>query len=217
MGNIVAAAAAVVKPYNATAAGTAHTLFEDIQAIITGALLASLGVAMLAGAGLITGGVVGVAFLLHYASGVSFGTLLIAVNLPFYLLALHKKGWKFALKTFSAVLLVSLFAELLPLVFRFSHINALYAAAMGGLLAGVGMLVLFRHNASLGGFNILALYLQDRFGWHVGLTQLAIDSAILLTSFAAIPPALAAISLAGAAVLNLLLAINHRLDRYQAI
>ncbi|MBB3233032.1 YitT family protein [Halomonas stenophila] len=39
---------------------------------------------------------------------------------------------------------------------------------MGGSLIGLGMRVLFRHRTSLGGINILALFLQQRHGWRAG-------------------------------------------------
>ncbi|WP_051155294.1 YitT family protein [Noviherbaspirillum massiliense] len=194
-----------------------HTLLEDLQAIVAGTMLMSLGVTLFGKAGLITGGVVGLGFLLHYATGIGFGKLFFIINLPFYILAFRKMGWQFVLKTFSAVLLLSIFSELMPLVLRIESLTPLYAAAMGGLLTGVALLVLFRHKASLGGFNILVLYLQERFGWRVGLVQLVLDSMILLLSTLTIPFSAVAISLAGAAVLNLTLAINHRPGRYIAM
>lgn len=48
---------------------------------------------------------------------------------------------------------------------------------------GLGMLILFRHRSSLGGFNVLCLFIQDRFGISVGKSQMAIDGLILLASF----------------------------------
>lgn len=194
-----------------------HSLFEDLQALITGTLLVSLGVALLGKAGLITGGTVGIAFLLHYMTGISFGKLFFVINLPFYYLAVKKMGWKFTLKTFGAVFLLSAFSELLPLVFRLEALNPLYAAVMGGLLCGVGLLVLFRHKASLGGINVLVLYLQERYGLRAGLVQLGLDTAILALSIPKISLASVAISLLGAAMLNMTLAINHRPGRYMAI
>ncbi|GAB3551503.1 YitT family protein [Noviherbaspirillum agri] len=194
-----------------------HTLFEDIQALLTGTLLVSLGVALLGKASLITGGTVGIAFLLHYLTDISFGKLFFAINLPFYYLAVRKMGWKFTLKTFSAVFLLSAFSEMLPLVFSVDKLNTLYAAAMGGLLCGVGLLVLFRHRSSLGGINVLVLYLQERYGLRAGLVQLGLDATILLLSIPMISLTSVAISLLGAAMLNLTLAINHKPGRYMAI
>lgn len=194
-----------------------HTLLEDAQALLAGTLLISLGVALLGHAGLITGGTVGLAFLLHYLTGISFGKLFFAINLPFYALAMKKMGREFALKTLGAIALLSLLSELIPLVLQLERINGLYAAAMGGLLMGVGILILFRHRASLGGLNILVLYLQERFGWRAGLVQLGLDAAILLSSLLMIQATAVAVSLLGAAVLNISLAINHRPGRYMAI
>lgn len=194
-----------------------HSLFEDMLAMVTGTLLVSLGVAMLGKASLITGGAVGIAFLLHYLTGLSFGKLFFAINLPFYILAVKKMGWKFTLKTFAAVFLLSSFSELLPSVVKLENLNPVYAAIMGGLLCGVGLLVLFRHRASLGGINILVLYLQERYGVRAGVTQLALDAAITLLSLPMISAQAVLISLLGAAMLNMTLAINHRPGRYMAI
>lgn len=194
-----------------------HSLFEDAQALLTGTLLVSLGVAMLGEANLITGGTVGIAFLLHYVTGVSFGKLFFAINVPFYFLAVKKMGWRFTLKTFAAVFLLSAFSEMLPYVFSMDTLNPLYGATMGGLLCGVGLLVLFRHRASLGGINVLVLYLQERYGLRAGLVQLGLDASILMLSIPLISWAAVAISLLGAAMLNLTLAINHKPGRYMAI
>lgn len=194
-----------------------HSLFEDIQALATGTLLVSLGVALLGKASLITGGTVGIAFLLHYVTGLSFGKLFFAINLPFYYLAIKKMGWKFTLKTFAAVFLLSAFSEFLPLVLDVEKLNPVYAAVMGGLLCGVGLLVLFRHRASLGGINVLVLYLQERYGLRAGLVQLGLDATILLLSLTQIGFFAVAVSLLGAAMLNMTLAINHKPGRYMAI
>lgn len=194
-----------------------HSKFEDAQALVTGTLLVSLGVTLLGEARLITGGTVGIAFLLHYLTGLSFGKLFFAVNLPFYYLAVRKMGWVFTLKTFAAVGLLSLFIEMLPLVLELERLDTFYGAVMGGMLCGVGLLVLFRHKASLGGINVLVLWLQERFGWRAGHVQLALDAAILLLSIPMISLQAVAISLLGAAALNLILATNHRPERYMAI
>ena len=194
-----------------------HSLFEDVQALITGTLLVSLGVALLGKASLITGGTVGIAFLLHYFTGVSFGKLFFVINLPFYYLAIKKMGWTFTLTTFGAVFLLSAFSELLPLVLKVEMLDPLYASIMGGLLCGVGLLVLFRHKASLGGINIAVLYLQQRYGWRAGKVQMGIDCLIVLLALWVVEPGAILVSILGAVILNLTLAINHRPGRYSAI
>ena len=193
-----------------------HSVLDDLQALVGGAMLVALGVTLMNSAGLVTGGVAGLCLLLHYATGIGFGKIFLVLRLPFYPFGLRKLGWRFTLKTLGAVLLFSLSSDLLPGVLQLARVHPLYAALMGGMLVGVGLLMLFRHRASLGGFNILCIWLQERFGWRAGLVQLAIDALILLASLALLTPASWMLSLAGTAVLNLTLAINHRPGRYLA-
>jgi uncharacterized membrane-anchored protein YitT (DUF2179 family) len=194
-----------------------HTAFEDAQAIVTGALFIALGVAMFAKAGLLAGGTAGLAFLIHYATGWRFGAVFFVINLPFYWLALRAMGRAFTLKTFCAVAALSLFTELMPQVVRFESLQPLYAGVMGGFLIGAGLLMLFRHQASLGGINILALYLQQWQGWRAGKVQMAIDCMIVLSALALVEPTLIAISVLGAVALNLVVAVNHKPGRYLGV
>ncbi len=194
-----------------------HTAFEDAQALITATLFVALGVAMFSQAGLLAGGTAGIAFLIHYATGWRFGAVFFVINLPFYWLAVRNMGWVFTIKTFCAIALLSLFTELMPLALRFEVLQPLYAGVMGGCLIGVGLLMLFRHRASLGGLNILVLYLQDRLGWRAGKVQMAIDCLIVLLALVLVEPAQVAISVLGAVALNLVVAVNHRPGRYTGV
>ena len=85
------------------------------------------------------------------------------------------------------------------------------------ILMGVGMLILFRHRASLGGVNLLVLYLQDRYGWRAGKVQMLIDCLILLGALLVLEWPAIVVSVLGAVVLNLVLAFNHKAGRYSAI
>ena len=76
------------------------------------------------------------------------------------------------------------FSNLVPQMVQFGELNPLFTAVFGGLLMGTGMLILFRHRSSLGGFNVLVLYLQERFGWRAGRIQMALDCSIVLCAFA---------------------------------
>lgn len=194
-----------------------HSLFDDAQGLVAGSMLAVLGVSILSSAGLLAGGTAGMAFLLHYATGWSFGLCFFAVNLPFYYLAFRRLGPAFTVKTFVAIALTSVLSEIAPRFIGLSHVDPVAGALFGGLVIGAGMLALFRHRASLGGIGILALYIQDRFGWRAGFVQLGFDGLVLALSFFVASPFIIACSVLGAVVLNLTLAINHRKDRYIAM
>ncbi|MFC3854195.1 YitT family protein [Salinispirillum marinum] len=197
--------------------GQQHTLVEDGIALILGTLFVSLGVTLYSHAMLLTGSTAGLAFLLQYTSSWSFGPIFFLLNLPFYVLAIAKMGWKFTLKTFVAVALLSAFAEMMPQWVVFEQLNAAYAAILGGCLFGVGILMLFRHRASLGGINILALYVQDRFGVRAGTFQMGVDAVILVMAFAVLPWPQVLLSVLGAGSMNLILTINHKPGRYVGV
>lgn len=193
-----------------------HSLFDDAQAVVTGTLFVALALLLFRQAGLMTGGTAGIALVIHYASGWRFGALFFVANLPFYWLAWRRMGRRFTLKTFAAVALLSALSELLPRWLAIGHIEPVFAALAGGLLAGAGFLILFRHRASLGGLNVLVLWLQDRLGWRAGYTQLALDLTILLAATPWVDAQRLALSVLAAAAMNVALAVNHRADRYVA-
>ena len=84
-------------------------------------------------------------------------------------------------------------------------------------LIGTGLLMLFRHRASLGGVGVMALWLQEKKGWRAGKVQMAVDCAIVLASFAVVTPWMVVVSVIGALALNLVLAINHKPGRYTGV
>lgn len=195
----------------------AHSLGEDIQALLIAPLFVALGVVLFRQAGLLTGGAPGLAFLLHYASGWRFGLLLFLINLPFYLFALHALGPRFTLKTFSAVVLLAIYSEGLPQLIEITALNPVFAAIMGGLLVGIGLLILIRHRASLGGIGVMAIWLQERYGIRAGKFQMSADCAIVLTSCWMLDFWHVALSVLGALALNLVIAVNHKPGRYMGI
>ena len=191
-----------------------HHLFEDIQALLCGTLVFSFAIMLFRQAGMLTGGTAGLAFLAHYATGLSFGVLYFVLNIPFYVFGLRAIGKAFTLKTFCAVTLLSVFTETLPYVVRFEFLNPVFAAVLGGLLAGVGLLMLIRHQASLGGIGILAIYLQKTRGWRAGTLQMIADGSIVLAALLIADAERIALSVLGAMLLNIVLTINHRPGRY---
>lgn len=193
-----------------------HTFFEDVVALIIGTLVISFGVNLLRQTGALTGGTAGMAFLLHYMTGVRFGIVFFLLNLPFAYLALRRMGKAFVFKTFCAVVLVSVFSELHAQFVSISAIDAFYACLFGNAVMGLGFIVLFRHRASLGGVNILALYLQEKHGMRAGKLQMLVDIVVLLISLAWVPLPVLIGSVGGALVLNTIIAMNHRPNRYLA-
>ena len=147
--------------------------------ILEGCLLVALGIHLLNSSNLLISGTAGLGLTLQHVTGLTFGQLFFILNLPFYLLAIRYMGWSFTLRTFTAVSLLALLSELMRRWLDFTVVQPAMAAVLGGLLVGFGLIILFRHQASLGGINILAMYLERRFDIHAGKTTLACDILIL--------------------------------------
>lgn len=194
--------------------GYQHSLKENIIAILTGTFIVSQGVFFLQQANLLTGGTAGLALLVSQLVNLSFGQLYFLLNTPFYLMAWFRMGKGFAITSVISGGLVSVITDNLHYVLEISRLEPLYCAVIGGLLMGLGMLILFRHQTSLGGFNVLVLYLQEKFGLSAGKLQMGIDVCILVASFFLASPMILILSVIGVIMLNLVLAMNHKPGRY---
>ncbi len=192
-----------------------HSLLEDVMAFLLGTALCAFAVVVLTHLGLITGQTAGLGVLLSYVTGLSFGVVFFVVNLPFYIFAWARMGPRFTIKSFIAVALVSVLTEFMSRNIVFATLDPTLGALLAGATAGMGLIVLFRHGASLGGIGVIGLWLQDRFGIQAGWVQLGFDVVLFAAALFILPDlALVAWSLLGAVVVNLIIAVNHRKDRY---
>ena len=196
---------------------TSHTWLDDAVALLTGALFIALGITMFAHAGLLTGGVAGIAFLLSYATGANLAWCFFFINLPFFVMAWFRLGTEFTLKSFAAVALVSVFTAWAPKVVRFELLNPWLAAVLGGFSVGVGLLALLRHRASVGGVVIVAQWLQQSRGISVGKVQMGVDLVVVLAALTLVSPMKLLASVLGAVAIGLVLALNHKPGRYLGV
>lgn len=194
-----------------------HTWLDDGHALVAGALFVALGLTMFARAGLLTGGVAGVAFLVSYASGLALALCFFLLSLPFFWLSWRRLGPEFTLKSFAAVALVSLFTAWAPKVVRFELLDPWVASVLGGFLIGFGLLALLRHRASVGGVNIVAQWLQQSRGWSAGKVQMSVDVVVVLAAFFVVPPERVLQSVVGAVAIGGILTLNHRPGRYLGV
>ncbi|TJY59018.1 YitT family protein [Sinimarinibacterium sp. CAU 1509] len=194
-----------------------HTWLDDVQGFLLGAVFVSLGIALFGSNGQVTGGTAGIAFLLHYLTGWSIGLMFFVANLPFFWLALKRMGWPFAIKSLIAVALLSTLIHVMPHLVAFGAVAPLYSAIAGGLLIGMGGLAFVRHGASIGGVNILAVYLQKHHGISAGKVQIAFDVSILIASLFVVEPLQLMYSVLGAVMVGAVLWINHKPGRYMGV
>ncbi|QTX19804.1 YitT family protein [Comamonas aquatica] len=205
---------ALSAPASAPVQVARHGRYEDAQALFSGSLFVGIAMMMYAQAGLLTGSTAGLAFVLHYATGLSFGSIYFLINIPFYWFAWKYVGKEFTVKTFLSVALLSVITEFGPQFIHIDYLHPAFAAIAGGLLMGTGVLFLARHRSSLGGATIVSLYAQDRWGIPAGKVQMAIDCVVVALALWVVPFERVAWSVLAAVVMGVFLAVSHRPGRY---
>ena len=157
-----------------------YSLFE-------GCFLVALGIWFLKSAGLLVSGTAGLSLLLmNWIPDISFGLLFFLINLPFFALALKTQPIGFALRTLLAMTTVSVLSDLMILHIQLETMPKVIAAFAAGGLVGVGLLIAFREGGSLGGINILSLYLEQKYQIHSGRSLMWFDITLLLVAAASI-------------------------------
>jgi uncharacterized membrane-anchored protein YitT (DUF2179 family) len=152
-------------------------------AIIEGCFLVALGFFFLQSSSLLIGGTGGLAAITNNLYEISLGTWFFLINLPFFVIALKQMGKSFTFKSIVSIALVSVLSDTLSSMIVIDVIPLWLAAIIAGGLMGIGLLLVFRNGASLGGVNILALYLEKHYGIHTGKVIFIIDMIILTIAF----------------------------------
>lgn len=194
--------------------GTAHSLAEDGYALVVGCILLVLGLVLLHAAGLVTGGIAGVALLLSYLVPLPVGVLFTLINIPFFLFAHRVMGARFAVKTVLVNIGIAAISAVAKASLRVADVHPMFAALVGGTVIGMGILSLARHGAGVGGTGVLTLWLLRQRGWNPGRTQIAIDVLILAVAIPVVSPEKLGWSALSAAAISLVMIAWHRPDRY---
>ncbi|WP_417595544.1 YitT family protein [Oceanospirillum sp.] len=145
--------------------------------ILEGSFLMALGILFLQSSQVAVGGITGVGLIGdRLLADLSFGQVFLVINLPFYLLAYYEKGWAFTLRTALAVTLIGVLTDLIGQYVVLDLGSAVLGALAAGALMAFGIVTLFQHNASTGGFTVLALYMERVWGVNRGWALLVIDA-----------------------------------------
>jgi uncharacterized membrane-anchored protein YitT (DUF2179 family) len=129
---------------------------------------------------LLSGGVTGMALLLFHFLHLPVGLGIALLNIPVFAVGLRYVGRTFALYSGLAVLASWLLADLLP--FTPLTQDPMLAGVFGGVLFGLGTSLTMRAGGSLGGFDILGVMVNRRFGLGVGEVQVALNGILVVVS-----------------------------------
>ena len=124
------------------------------------------------------GGVTGISTVLSHYLPLTVGTLSFVINVPLFVLGLKTAGWRFALRSFIAMTLMSVFIDLIP-PFDVSG-NVMLASLFGGALLGVGLGLVVRAGATTGGTDMAAKMVHQLVGFlSIATILLIIDGMVV--------------------------------------
>ena len=111
--------------------------------ILAGVFLTAVGLDMfLVPNKIAAGGVSGIAIIIHYIAHYPVGTVMLAINIPLFLLGLKRMGIMFGLRSLFGTITLSLMVDLLANRVPVPTYDPLLASIYGGIIVGIG-LVLF--------------------------------------------------------------------------
>ena len=196
--------------------GVPHTLVEDAYGIFIGCLLVALGLYLLRMAGLITGGVAGIALMLSYFVPVSAGQLFAIINLPIFLAFWRMLGTAYILRTVLATVAIMGLVQVVAGQMMIASIAPPMAALVGGTVTGMGVLAVTRHATGVGGRAVIARWLSATRGWNFGAICMSVDAVIVSVAFIVLGADRGIWSLVAALSMNAVVLVWHRPDRYLA-
>ena len=125
------------------------------------------------------GGVTGIATVLSSVTGLNVGLLSFLINLPLFAISWRRVGWRFAARSFIAMLLLSLFIDVIP-VFDLSG-DMMLESLFGGVIMGVGLGMVVRSGATTGGTDMAAMIVHEHWSFlTVPMVLFAIDAVVVV-------------------------------------
>jgi uncharacterized membrane-anchored protein YitT (DUF2179 family) len=152
----------------------------DYSQIIVGSVLVGIGVNLFFVPNqVVSGGVTGIAILIHYAFGTPVGLTTLMLNLPLLVIGWRwAGGLRFLVRTGIAVAILSATIDLTEPYLVAPTADRMLVICYGGLLDGFGMGLVFRGRGTTGGTDVIARIAHRFLGVGIGQALLVINIAI---------------------------------------
>ncbi len=162
-------------------------LFDSPQQVIRDLLLLCVGSSICATAtnGILipqhfaTGGITGIALILHKLTSLDVGVIYLLLNVPLFALAWMAVGRRFFVFSIAGTMTLTLALTFVNFI-DFKLEDPILNALLAGLLLGCGAGLCLRTAGSQGGTDILSVMLLKRFSIGIGTTILTTNVVVLL-------------------------------------
>lgn len=163
--------------------------YKDLFFICFGIFLYSFGyTAFVLPEEVVMGGVAGISALLFYAFKLPAGISIWVLNIIMLTIAFRALTRQFVIRTLVGVSIMSLFVGVMQPFFQATPIitageDKFMHVLIGGALAGAGLGLVFSHNGSTGGTDIIIALLNKHFRMSFGRAMQFIDISIISSSY----------------------------------
>ena len=167
--------------------------FISYSLIVLGSIILAAGfVFFISPYKIVPGGVYGIAIVIHYMtqgvfswapSGLPIGIMGLIMNIPLTIIGIKILGPRFGVKTVVGFVLTSVFMDAITYFYGEAPLvvgDALLSSIFGGLMAGLGLGIIFKSKATSGGSDIVAMILAKYTKMPLGQLMIYVDSAIVL-------------------------------------
>lgn len=162
---------------------------KDFMFIVFGILSYAVGyTAFILPERVVMGGVSGLSALIYYATNIPAGISIFVLNITLLIIAFSALTKQFVVRTIIGVFLISLFIGTLQPFFQAYPIitageDKFMHVLIGGMLGGAGLGIVFSHNGSTGGTDIITVLLTKHFNLSFGRAMQFIDCTIICSSY----------------------------------
>lgn len=157
-------------------------ILKKMFVILLGSFLLSIGINFfLVPFELLDGGIIGIGLIIKYLTGIKPGLAIIVLSLPIFTLAwFYNRSYFY--NSIHGMLFSSFVIDLLgpsrayiPAI----QISPVFSSIFGGILVGLGIGIMLRHETSTGGTDLLAQFLSKIFKINVGIMIFIIDALVI--------------------------------------
>ncbi|MDP4176806.1 MAG: YitT family protein [Bacillota bacterium] len=157
----------------------------DLSFILLGSFLGSIGINMfLTNAKLLSSGLSGIALIFQYMFNIQAGVLIIVLNIPLFILSFIKLDRRFTIYSVTGTIALSLSLILTHNAGSIINMNdKLLYCIYGGAINGIGFGIVFAHNGSTGGFDIVSMLIKKKYSnFDLGNIMFCINLIIIAAS-----------------------------------
>ena len=162
---------------------------KDFMFIVFGILSYAVGyTAFILPERVVMGGVSGLSALIYYATNIPAGISIFVLNITLLIIAFSALTKQFVVRTIIGVILLSMFIGALQPFFQAYPIitageDKFMHVLIGGMLGGAGLGIVFSHNGSTGGTDIITVLLTKHFNLSFGRAMQFIDCTTICSSY----------------------------------